>query len=90
MRVFERDVLQLPLADQTNLHVMAIACYLASRIVAANRLPISDRCLTLIVTEGAGNSRGGGNMAKTLSGVARRELIEVVRTRYRIGARAEK
>ena len=29
-------------------------------------------------------------MAKTLSGVARRELIDAVRARYRISTRAEK
>lgn len=33
---------------------------------------------------------GGGEMAKTLSGVARRELIDAVRARYRISSRAEK
>jgi hypothetical protein len=43
----------------------------------------------MTVTRSTGNS-GGGDMAKTLSGVARRELIDAVRARYRISTRAEK
>lgn len=54
------------------------------RIAAGDPLPTKCRCLTMTVTG------RGGDMAKTLSGVARRELIDAVRGRYRISTRAEK
>jgi hypothetical protein len=58
------------------------------RIAAANWLPMKGRCLTPTVTKNVGNS--GGNVAKTLTGQARRELIDAVRARYRISTRSEK